>query len=250
MITLFHLKKLLSALVLPPVGIVLLALLGLGLMSQHQRRGPYFILFALALLIALSLPVVADALMHTLEVYPPASSKALTRTQAIVILGGDDYPGAPEYGGDTVGRETLERLRYGVRLQRQTGLPILVTGGAPYGATPGGRTMKAVIEDDFKGSVRWVEDASNDTGQNAQFAARMLYAAGITRIALVSHAGHLPRAVALFESQGLQVVPAPTGFATSAPSLWAQWLPSGDAFERSREALHEWLGLVVQRAGG
>ena len=250
MITLFHLKKLLSALVLPPLGIVLLALLGLGLMRWHHRRGQYFILFALALLTALSLPVVADALMHSLEIYPPASSEALTRAQAIVILGGDDYPEAPEYGGDTVGRETLERLRYGVRLQRQTGLPILVTGGAPYGATPGAQTMKAVIEEDFRGSVQWVEDASNDTGQNARFAARMLYAAGIMRIALVSHAWHLPRAVALFERQGLQVVPAPTGFATSAPSLWAQWLPTGDAFARSREALHEWLGLVVQRAGG
>ena len=219
MITLFHLKKLLSALMLPPLGIVLLALL--GLMRWHHRRGQYFILFALALLTALSLPVVADALMHSLEIYPPASSEALTRAQAIVILGGDDYPEAPEYGGDTVGRETLERLRYGVRLQRQTGLPILVTGGAPYGATPGAQTMKAVIEEDFRGSVQWVEDASNDTGQNARFAARMLYAAGIMRIALVSHAWHLPRAVALFERQGLQ------RWCQPPPGLPPAPLPSG-----------------------
>jgi uncharacterized SAM-binding protein YcdF (DUF218 family) len=250
MITLFHLKKLLSAMVLPPFGIVLLALLGLGLMRWHHRRGQYFILFSLALLTALSLPVVADALMHSLEIYPPVSKEALSKAQAIVILGADDYPEAPEYGGDTVGRETLERLRYGARLQRETRLPILVTGGAPYGTTPGALTMKTVIEEDFRGSVQWVENASNDTAENARYSARMLYAAGITHIALVSHAWHLPRAVALFERQGLQVVPAPTGFATSAPSLWSQLLPSGDAFARSREALHEWLGLVVQRTGG
>ena len=41
MMTLFHLKKLLSALVLPPFGIVLLALLGLGLMRRQYRRGQF-----------------------------------------------------------------------------------------------------------------------------------------------------------------------------------------------------------------
>jgi uncharacterized SAM-binding protein YcdF (DUF218 family) len=250
MITLFHLKKLLSALVLPPFGIVLLALLGLGLMRRQHRRGQYFIVLALSILTALSLPVVADALMHSLEIYPPISTEALARAQVIVILGGDDYPRAPEYGGDTVGRQTLERLRYGVTLQRKSGLPILVTGGAPYGATPGAETMKMVIEEAFKGNVKWVENASNDTAENARYSARILYAAGITRVALVSHASHLPRAVALFERQGLEVIPAPTGFATSAPSLWAQILPSAAAFEDSCLALHEWLGLVVQRAGG
>ncbi len=245
----FYLKKFLSALVLPPFGLVLLALFGLWLARWHRRLGQGVTVFALALLGALSVPLVADALMHTLEIYPPLSTQNLAKAQAIVILGGDDYPEAPEYGGDTVGRGTLERLRYGVTLQRRSELPILVTGGAPYGATPGAKTMKAVIEEDFMGSVQWVENASNDTAENATYSARMLKSAGITRIALVSHAWHLSRAVALFERQGLQVLPAPTGFATRDPSIWAQILPTGWAFEQSCLALHEWLGIWVQRLG-
>lgn len=248
--TLFHLKKLVSALLLPPFGIVLLGLLGLGLMRRHRRLGQGVVALALATLAALSVPLVADALMRTLETYPPISSQALAKAQVIVILGGDDYPAAPEYGGDTVGRWTLERLRYGVALQRRSGLPLLVTGGAPYGATPGAETMKAVIEQDFKGSVQWVENASADTAENARFSGRMLYQAGITRIALVSHGWHLVRAVPLFERQGLEVFPAPTGFTTSSPSLWARALPSVKAFGDSCLALREWLGILVLRAGG
>jgi len=249
MTSLFYLKKILSALLLPPFGIVLLALLGLWLTRRCRRSGQFVVVLALILLTVLSLPLVADALMHTLEIYPPISTQNLAKAQAIVILGGDDYPQAPEYGSDTVGRGTLERLRYGAVLQRRSGLPILVTGGAPYGATPGAETMKAVIEEDFKGSVKWVEGASKDTAENAVYSSRMLSAAGITRIALVSHGWHLPRAVALFGRQGLEVLPAPTGFATSPPLVWEKFLPSAGAFEESFLSLHEWLGLLVQRAG-
>ncbi len=248
MTSLFYLKKTLSALFLPPFGIVLLALLGLWLMRRRHRSGPFVVGLALALLTALSLPLVADALMHTLESYPPISTQNLAKAEVIVILGGDDYPRAPEYGSDTVGRGTLERLRYGAMLQRRSGLPILVTGGAPYGATSGAETMKVVIENDFKGSVKWVEGTSKDTAENAIYSGQMLRAGGITRIALVSHGWHLPRAVALFERQGLEVLPAPTGFATSSPAVWVKLLPSAGAFEESFLALHEWAGLLVQRA--
>jgi hypothetical protein len=35
-----------------------------------------------------------------------------------------------EYGGDTLGRLTLERVRYGARVAKKTGLPVLVAGGS------------------------------------------------------------------------------------------------------------------------
>ena len=311
----FYLKKLLSALVLPPFGLILLGFFGLWLARRHPRTGRSIAALALLALTALSLPPVADALMHSLETYPalsaswgqsassdhkisdaspssdhkPSNTPTLTanvtkssdpkssgpksfsdakpssdqrpsapapadpkrspnlRPQAIVILGGGNYPAAPEYGGDTVSHYTLERVRYGVHLQRRSGLPILVTGGAPFGGRPEGETMKEAIERDFHGQVKWVEAASRDTAENAAMSAAMLKAAGITRIALVSHGWHLPRAVELFEHQGLEVLPAPTSFATHAPSLFAQALPSASALEKSYMALHEWLGILVQR---
>ncbi len=243
----FYVKKLLSALVLVPFGLILFAFFGLWLTRRHPRLGRCVTVVALLALAALSIPLVADALMQSLENRSPISAQNLARAQAIVILGGGNYAIAPEYGGDTVGRWTLERVRYGALLQKRSGLPILVSGGAPFGGRPEGEAMKEAIERDFNGRVQWVEGASRDTAENAAYSARMLKAAGITRIALVSHAWHLPRALELYERQGLDVVAAPTAYSTPAPSLFVRALPSAFALNQSSMALHEWLGILAQR---
>ncbi len=107
--------------------------------------------------------------------------------------------------------------------------------------------MQASIERDFNGQVTWVENTSRDTAENATLSAALLRQKGITRIALISQAWHLPRAVELFERQGLEVLPAPTGFSSSPPALIMQFRPQADALAKSTQALHEWLGILVQR---
>lgn len=242
----FVLKKLLAALTLPPTGPILLAFVGLCLGRQSPRIGRSIAAIALIALAALSEPYIAHQLIRSLEHYPPLSNADLSKAQVIVILGGGAYHDAPEYGTDTVSRHCLERIRYGVHLQRISGLPILVTGGAPYGGQPEADVMRDSIIGEFGGQVRWIEPASLDTAENASFSARLLKKANISRIALVSQAWHLPRATELFQRQGLEVLPAPTGFSTSAPSALSQWLPSASAMEASATALHEWLGIFVQ----
>lgn len=246
----FLLKKILAALILPPAGLILLALFGLWLArSSRSRRWQYGggALAALSLLglLVFSLPVVGNALMAPLEPNPPITALQLQRVQAVVILGGGTYHAAPEYGGDTVSHYTLERLRYGARLARESRLPVLVTGGAPFGGRAEAESMREVLEIDFGVKVRWVEASSRDTEENASLSAPILKAAGITRIALVSHGWHLPRAIPLFEKQGLEVKPAPTAFSTVSPSLMEDLLPG--AMVRSRHALSEYLGQLYNR---
>lgn len=245
----FLLKKILAALILPPAGPILLALLGLWLMRSKSRRwqrgGMALATVSLLGLLTLSLPVVGNALMAPLEPHPPISPAQMQRVQAIVILGAGSYFGAPEYGGDTVGQYTLERLRYGAHLARQSRLPLLVTGGAPFGGRPDAESMREALERDFGLKVRWVEAASRDTAENAGLSAAMLKAGGITRIALVSHGWHLPRAIPLFEKQGLEVTPAPTAFSTASAALLEDLLPGGLVL--SRLALREYLGQLFNR---
>src|SRR5262245_59749389 len=245
----FHPQKLPSALILPPLGPILFAFLGLWLARRRPRLGRGLAAIALLGLVVLSTPPVGVALMRSLEGRHPISEQGLARAQAIVILGGGGNWDAPEYSGDTIGRVTLERVRYGVHLQKRSGLPILVTGGAPFGGRPDAQTMKAAIEGDFQGRVQWVESASRDTAENAAYSAALLKRAGIARIALVSHAWHLPRAIELFEREGLEVLPAPTGFTTRPPSAFAAALPSAGALAISSDALREWLGILVQNVG-
>ncbi len=244
----FLLKKIVAALMLPPAGPLLVAAAGLWLCRRRPRIGHILVALGLGMLLLFSTPWIASELLHSLHDEPPPRPEQLAKAQAIVVLGGGTYHGAPEYGGDTVSATGLERLRYGAQLARQTGLPVGVTGGAPMGGRAEAESMREVLETDFRVAVRWVETASRDTSENAAFLAPQLGRAGVTRIVLVTHASHMRRARAAFEKHGLTVTPAATGYAPPFRSDVLHWLPNASALKSSQIALHEWLGILAARA--
>ena len=129
------LKALLKAVILPPAGPLLVAIFGLALGRRFPRTGRALAVAGVASLLLLSLPIIAIFLLDRLETYPPLDLAQAKSAQAIVILGGGVRRRAPEYGGDTLGPLTLERVRYGARVARLTALPVLVSGGVTFGAT-------------------------------------------------------------------------------------------------------------------
>jgi uncharacterized SAM-binding protein YcdF (DUF218 family) len=244
----FLLKKIIAALALPPVSPLLLAALGLWVARRRPRFGHVLVALGIGALWLLATPWIANELLRSVEAGAPPTPEQLATTQAIVVLGGGSYRNAPEYDGDTVNELALERLRYGARLARTTGLPVAVTGGAPMGGRPEGDTMREALATDFGVAVRWAETESLDTSENAALLAPQLKQAGVDRIVLVTHAWHMRRAQLAFERQGFVVVPAPTRFAPPFRGTFFQWLPTGKALRNSQVALHEWLGLLAGRA--
>lgn len=243
----FLLKKLLATLVLPPAGPLLLAVLGLLLLRRWPRLGRTLAWSGLVLLWLLATPAVTKPMLAALEDIPALDLAQAQDAQAIVVLGGGSYWAAPEYGGDTVSRWSLERIRYAARLQRDTGLPLLVTGGAPLGGVPEGRSMREALERDFGVKVRWVEDRSANTRENALMSAALLKEAGIRRVLLVTHAWHMPRAQEAFAAAGLEARAAPTGYETTGPLTALDYLPRPGGLWTGHVALNEHLGRLVQR---
>jgi len=242
---LFLLKKIISALVLPPTSLILLAFVGLCLTRKYPRAGKTLAALSLIALLILSLPVTGNALLQSLETVPPINQSQLNDIQAIVILGGGKNHEAPEFDHqDTVNRWTLQRLRYGAYLQQRTGKPILVTGGGLFGERPEADAMAETLQRDFHAKDIWVEDQSKDTAENAAYSAAILKDHGVQRIALISQAWHLPRAIALFERQGLTVYPAPTGYTNEDNEPIIRWLPKASALDKSSIALKEYLGQI------
>jgi len=250
----FLLTKALAALVLPPGLNVTLALLGGLVLRRWRRLGVSLLVLAFVSLYALSMPVVGRALLAALEVYPPLSDRDLGRrdVEAIVVLAAGRYSNAPEYGGDdTVSGLTLERLRYGARLYRQTSLPLLLTGGSPFGEDFSlAFLMKEALVDDFRVPVVWTEESSRTTQENAEHTRALLEKDGIRRFYLVTHAWHMPRAMAAFQALGLKPIPAPTAFSGASSvrrGLFLGWLPNANALYESSMALHEYLGRIWYR---
>lgn len=238
-------KAVIKALVLPPTGPLLIALAGLMLIPRHPRPGRALAATGVVLLLALSLPVVAAALLRQVSDAPPFDPEQAREAQAMVILGGGVRRDAVEYGGDTLGRLTLERVRYGARVARQTGLPVLVTGGSVYGGETEAKLMRDALEQEFAVAVQWAEDRSRTTHENAVFSAEMLRGAGIDRVVLVAHGMDMRRAKAEFLAQGITVIPAPTGVVSTKPAVALDYLPSLSGLQGSYYALYELLANAV-----
>jgi uncharacterized SAM-binding protein YcdF (DUF218 family) len=248
----FLARKTLAALVLPPTGPLLIALLGLILLNRRPRLGKALAWLGVLSLLALSLPPVAHGLLRFLDQTPPLDLALTRNAQAIVIVGAGIRRAAPEYGGDTLGRLSLERVRYGALVARKTKLPVLVSGGAVYGGTAEALLMKRVLEEEFGVQVRWTETRSRDTHSNALQSASILLPAGLTHVVLVAHGFDMPRASAEFVSAGLDVTAAPTAVTgdTLAFDHPVELLPGMGALHASYYALYELLAGAVRRVLG
>ncbi len=244
----YLLINLVSALLLPPLDLLLLAAAGLWLWHKRPRIARVLVFAAFAVLWLLATPYVSDALMRQLEGEPYAVDARARPADAIVVLGGGTYFIAPEYGADTVGEKTLARLRYAAKLQRDTDKPLLVTGGRPLGNTVSeGMQMKQVLEREFNVPVAWVEGESDNTYDNARLSYPVLAQAGVRRIYLVTHAWHMPRALMAFRAAGFEVVPAPTAFTTRHQTDLLTFMPDAKALLDSRWYLHEQIGRLWYR---
>jgi uncharacterized SAM-binding protein YcdF (DUF218 family) len=119
----------------------------------------------------------------------------------------------------------------------------MVCGGSPMNTQSSeAARMKAALEQDFATPVTWLEDSSRTTFENALNARARLAPLGIGRIALVTHALHMPRARLVFERAGFEVISAPTGYSATATNGLLDYLPSAHGLQLSRDVLHEFIG--------
>lgn len=246
----FYIIQFIKSILLPPGNIFLFLLVTVFLFKVSTFYARLLLICSCVLFYLMSIPLVATALIGSLEDYPAISQSDINNqnAQAIVILGGGRERDAPEFGKDVVSLGTFERLRYGAYLHSKTNLPILVTGGFIDPAdTPEGLLMAQSLEQDFKISAHWQENKSRNTAENAIYTREILKTENIDTIFLVSKAWHLPRAVEIFKQQGFTVIPAPTGFSGFNPNQsvsFYDFMPAGYAIQTNYYALHEILGRI------
>jgi len=242
-----------TVLLVPPVNLVVLALVGMALARWRPRAGRGLALGCVSLLLLLALPLVGAALLASLEngIAAPVPQPA---PQAIVVLGGDARQIGAHPDETDIGPVTLERVRAAAALARATGLPVLTTGGeVSLAGPPLAALMARSLTADFGVAARWIEPRANTTWENAAFSADILRREGIGTVLLVTHAWHMRRALIAFRAAGITALPAP--LSPDAPPRLAlgSLVPRMSAWQRSYYALHEWIGCAwyawLARAG-
>jgi len=206
---------------------------------RQSRVGPVIVAASLAGLLILSLPIVGQALLVSLEQGLPLTPAADAPPQAIVILSAElDHVRGPDV---RAGPLTLQRLQAGAALYRRTHLPVLVSGGVlGHEEPPIASIMAESLTADFGVPVRWTEDRSRTTWENAAFTASILRPLGIRSVYVVTHAWHEKRAILAFRHFGL----LPTAAPVQLDALRGGILPSTVGWSRSYYALHEWIGCI------
>ena len=253
-------RPILSTLALPPMAALLLIALGWLVGLSRRWLGSALVLLGLATLWLLSCNGVAiwlsRGLLPSVQALPPATVASTLKqqdVQAIVVLGGGVSPYAAEYDGPLLSSYTAARVHYGAWLARESGLPLAYAGGLGWAnaGTPGHPTeaqaVQAMLRRADAPQPRWLDGSSRDTAENARNMAALLRPAGVQRVALVTHAFHMPRSVRAFEAVGLTVVPAPIGFTERRQRALLEWLPSTAGLEASHQVLREWLALRMRR---
>jgi uncharacterized SAM-binding protein YcdF (DUF218 family) len=244
-----YLHRLIEALITPPSISLLLILLGLFVLKSRKWWGRGLISIGIASLYLASTPAFVNPITEYWVSRYPMVDLQTQDAQAIVVLGGGRREHADEYGGETINPYAMERLRYAALLHRQTGLPVLVTGGSVYGDE---RISEAELMSRFLGELgvtpRWQEDRSRTTYENALYSVPMLKASHINRVLLVTHGLHMPRSVWSFEKVGMDVIPAPTVFHSyGSRGGIRDFIPQATTLDGFVQILHEWLGLTWYR---
>lgn len=242
----FIVQRIVSELLLPPFAPFCLLFVAWLIATRFRRLSLLLGTVAVFLFFASSLSVLANRLGGPWPAVPVAVKPPYPPADAIVVLGGGRYINAREYAGDTAGPSTLERVRYAAKIFRETGKPILVTGGIPggIGERSEGEIMRDILQDEFGVPVRWVENQAQESKQNALFSAPLLKQAGIKRIYLVTHGAHMARAEAEFVAYGFEVVPMITVFIGPGPETIFSWTPSFEGLANNRGLIYNFLARV------
>ena len=203
-------------------------------------------ILALASLLILSLPVVADSLWRVIEqqALRPAVSSA-PHAQALVVLGGMTVDIRGEEGFETEWNENADRFWTGLELFKAGKAPrlFLMAGRLPWEKsqkTEGEWLRAKAIEFGVPEKQIWLSPEVQNTQQEAQAVAKELPGGTIL---LVTSAFHMPRARALFEAQGLNVLPFPVDFrVVENDTTILDFLPSAGALATTTSAMRELLG--------
>lgn len=248
MILLIYIIKFVYSFILPP-GLFVLLFAAVAVWLWRKNRRPALVLLGITLLLYLSMTsLIADPLIGSLE--RKYDQPNTIDGDVIVVLGGGASSGNRDLDGEgNLLGPAANRLLTAARLYRETGLPILFSGGQVY-ADSGNEAdiaKRQFIGLGIPEADVLAENQSLNTEQNAVNTAALMKAHGFSRPVLVTSGFHMARAMLEFEHAGLSPLAFPTDYIASRESSFylGKFSPSPGSAENTGIALKEYLGILA-----
>jgi uncharacterized SAM-binding protein YcdF (DUF218 family) len=259
-----YLSKLLP-LFIYPLGLASLLITLALIFKKRKHLHRWLMIIALIILWLAGNRWVSFYLARTLEwrYFPPENPPAV---DVIVLLGGGTEPDDPPRPITEL-NSAGDRVLYAAHLYQQGVAPtILVSGGnadfsSDRGSTPAEDMNELLVFMGVPESAIWQQSNSQNTYEDALYSSEILTDKQIDTVILVTSAMHMPRSKALFEKQGINVIPAPADY-TITEHNWRNTFkpnfgeflisifPSSSAINLTTNVLKEYIGMLIYSLRG
>jgi len=230
-------------------------LLFFALMTSNVKRRKKLLVWGLILLGFFSNSFIVDEFVRLWEAEVTLLSDIDPEIKTAIVLGGGVY-----YDSET------DMVKYGGNADRYLGVlkpyhegkvqKVLVSGGAANYLEPntkeGEMLERLYLLCGVNANDILVEDKSLNTYENALFSKPLLEATGESKFLLITSAGHIKRAVACFEKQGIHVQPYAV-MPTTGDRRWELdylLVPQIMNFHKWHGLIHEWIGYLTYKLRG
>ncbi len=223
----FILKKIISAALMPlSLGFVLLLIALWYLSKGSQQTAKHYMWVAMIWIVLITYAPFSYLLLKPLEQRHPKLENIPEGIEYILLLGG----------------ERKRRAWKALELYQQIPhVNIITMGYSPNGSIPEAvRAASLLVTSGVNKEDIVVLGKPKDTGEEAQYVKSKV---GSKRFLLVTSAYHMPRAMQLFQSNGLKPIAAPTDF-TNIYEIDYYRILQGGALQMTEKAWHEYIGLL------
>ena len=248
-----------------PLGLACILLLFALAAKNDPRARAVLIAAALVILWLSSTTGFSHMLAKSLEWRYPTPDE-IPVADVVVVLGGGTEPAVyPRPSVEVNGAG--DRVLYAASLYKEgKAAHILLSGGNiswhDEGATTPAEDMASILTTiGIPEEALWLETISQNTYENALYSTEILTENEIERILLVTSAMHMPRSVALFEKQGVEVIPVPVDFSITEDespqdssgilqSKIIKIIPQASNLSLTTNAMKEYIGYFIYKLQG
>lgn len=244
----FFLKKLISFFLEPFGMVATLFVLGLYfLYINRSKLAKQFLSASFLLLFLFSYPPFSNFLVKNLEnQYPKYDYK--TEIEYIHVLGNGHNTDKTQPISSNLNTTSTKRVLEGIIIHKQTPNSKLIFTGYSGSTDTSNAKMNAILASvlGIKDEAMIINGKPVDTREEAAFTKTIV---GDKPFALVTSATHIPRAMMIFRSFGMNPIAAPTNYYKEDFRGYFR-KPSARYFFISTVAVHEYLGMVLARVRG
>jgi uncharacterized SAM-binding protein YcdF (DUF218 family) len=257
-----YFSKVLPQFVLPVGLTAILLFLTLFLIKKKPKTAFWLVLISLLVVSTAGNAYFSAFLTRSLEWrYMPPTGEV--KADAIVLLGGGtEAPDTPRQMVEI--NSAGDRVLYAAQLYKAGAAPLIILSGGNMSysqarsTTPAQEMQAMLVGLGVPQEALVLQSQSQNTAEDAYFTSAILTEKQIRTVILVTSAAHMERALMMFASPEISIIPAPTDYNVTQRS-WEnlmRWdwktilthvMPDGGNIARTNLILHEYLGIFFYR---